>query len=212
MPALVRAYEAAHPGSHVTVTYGASGEVARQVEAGAPIDVVLLAGEGPLERLVQRGRVDTASRRRVASNGLVLVGPRGGKVLTFETLLSLPEGERLAVGDPRTVPAGEYARDYLAALGEWDALQPHLVYGGNVAATLVYARRGEAAAAVVYRTEARGMDDLVVLDVAKGPRAPRPVVVGGSVRGGRAEADEFLRFAASDGARDLLVSFGFDPP
>jgi molybdate transport system substrate-binding protein len=72
------------------------------------------------------------------------------------------------VGDPRTVPAGEYARDYLRAKGVWDALQPRLVMGANVAAVLAYARRGEAVAAVVYDTELHGLDDLVALDTATG--------------------------------------------
>ena len=212
MPELVRGYEAHHPGRHVAVTYGASGELKHQVAAGAPVDAVFFAGARPVDELIAEGRVDAASRRVVASNTLVLVGRAGGRPLTFASLTALPPGERLAVGDPRTVPAGEYARDYLTALGEWDALAPRLVYGANVAAVLVYARRGEAAAAIVYRTEARGTTDLVVLDEARGPAAPEPKVVAGRVKEGRPEAVEFIAFVRSEDGEKTLADFGFGPP
>jgi molybdate transport system substrate-binding protein len=212
MPELVRVYEGTHPTSHVAATYGASGDLRRQVEGGAPLDAVFFAGPKPLDELVREGRVEASSRHVVASNSLVLVGPKGAPALTFGSLAALPEGARVAVGDPRTVPAGEYARDFLTALGEWDALQPRLVLGSNVAAVLVYARRGEANAAVVYRTELRGVTDLVELDEARGPHAPHPTVVAGAVRGGHAEAGDFLDFVASPAGVSIFASFGFGPP
>jgi molybdate transport system substrate-binding protein len=211
-PELVRAYEALHAGQHVAATYGASGDLRKQVEVGAPVDAVLFAGARPLDELVKEGRVEGATRRVVASNEIVLVGSRGGAAFTFASLNTLAKDERLAVGDPRTVPAGEYARDYLMALGEWDALQPHLVFGSNVAATLVYVRRGEATVAVVYRTELREAADLVVMDAAHGVLAPHPTVVGGVVHGGRPGAGDFLNFVASPEGEKVLASFGFGPP
>ncbi len=212
VPALIHAYEAAGPAGHprVTATYAASGDLKKQVEAGAPLDAVLLAGARPLDELAAEGRVDAASRRTLASNELVLVGKRAA-ALTFDTLTTLPAGEHLAVGDPRTVPAGEYARDYLRGLGEWDALEPRLVLGANVAAVLVYARRGEAAAAIVYRTELRGVTDLAILDAAHGPSAPHPKVVAATVTGGKPGAAAFLEFVASPAGQQVLASFGFGP-
>jgi molybdate transport system substrate-binding protein len=212
MPELVRAYTSVHPGSHVAVTYGASGDLKAQVEAGAPIDAVLFAGDKPLDELISGGRVDRASRTIVASNELVLVGKKAGPPLTFATLTKIADRDQLAVGDPRTVPAGQYARDFLTKLGEWRALESRLVYGSSVAAVLVYARRGEAVAGIVYRTELRGVDDLVVLDAASGPGAPHPKVVAGVVRGGSADADAFLAFVTSPGGEQVLASFGFGAP
>jgi molybdate transport system substrate-binding protein len=210
MPELVHAYEVGHPREHVYVTYGASGDLRRQVEAGAPVDVVVFAAGRPVDALAAEGRVDRETRRVVASNELVLVGRKGSRPLTFATLTTLPPEARLAVGDPRTVPVGEYARDYLTTLGEWDSLQSRLVLGANVAAVLVYARRGEVDAAIVYRTELRGVTDLVALDEAKGAGAPHPEVVGGRVHGGT--PSDFLTFAASPAGAAVLASFGFGPP
>jgi molybdate transport system substrate-binding protein len=214
LPELARAYQAHHPGARVTATYGASGDLKKQVEGGAPVDAVLFAAAQPVDDLVAKGLAEASSRRVVATNALVLVGPRGGKPLTFATLDALPPGEHLAVGDPGAVPAGAYARSFLVALGEWPALQGRLVLGGDVAAVLAYARRGEVAAAVVYRTELRGIDDVVVLDEARGPSAPRPEVVGAVVRGARAagEAGAFLGFVAAPEGQKILGDFGFGPP
>lgn len=214
LPELTRAYQGSHPGVRVAATYGASGDLKKQVEGGAPIDAVIFAGARPVDELVAAGRAEAATRVVVATNQLVLIGPRGGRPLTFATLDALPPGEMVAIGDPGAVPAGQYARAYLEKLGKWQALTGRLVLGGDVAAVLAYARRGEVAAAVVYRTELRGVDGVVLLDEARGPDAPRPEVVAAVVSGARAaaEARAFLAFVGSPEGQGLLASYGFGPP
>src|SRR5689334_19175634 len=103
--------------ARLTATYGASGELARQVEGGAGVDVVVFAAKDPIDRLVQGGLVEGLTTRVVATNELVLIGKVGGPKLTFETVTSLPAGERIAIGDPGAVPAGRYAREALTRLG-----------------------------------------------------------------------------------------------
>ena len=214
LPELAHAYEAGHPGVHLTATFGASGTLKKQVEGGAPVDAVIFAAAAPVDELAASGRVDPASRRVLAGNALVLIGPPGGPALTFATLASLPPGEHLAIGDPGAVPAGDYARAWLKTLGTWDALQGRLVLGGDVAAVLAYVRRGEVPAAIVYRTEVRGVADVVVLDEARGPTAPRPAVVGAVVTGARGagEAGSFLAFVGSGEGQRILGELGFGPP
>lgn len=214
LPELARAYQATHPGARVAATYGASGDLKKQVEGGAPLDAMIFASARPVDELVAAGRAEATSRVVLATNQLVLIGPRGGPRLTFATLGALPAGEMLAIGDPGAVPAGQYARDYLQRLDKWKALTGRLVLGGDVAAVLTYARRGEVAAAVVYRTELRGIDGIVLLDEASGPAAPRPEVVAAVVRGARAaaEARAFLAFAGAPEGQRILASYGFGPP
>lgn len=217
LPELIRAHQARHPGVRLTATYGASGDLKKQVEGGAPIDAVIFAAAQQVDDLGAAGHVDPATRKVLATNQLVLIGPRGAKRAeppTFATLASLPAGEHVAIGDPGAVPAGAYARSWLTALGVWQALQGRLVLGGDVAAVLAYARRGEVAAAVVYRTEVRGVDDVVVLDEARGQGAPRPEVVSAVVRGAKAagEAGAFLAFVGSPEGQRILADFGFGPP
>jgi molybdate transport system substrate-binding protein len=214
MPELTKAFAERHPGIRIAATYGASGDLRKQVEGGAPIDAVVLANSQPVDELIANGRLDPPSRRVLATNQLVLIGPKGAKDLTFATLDALPAGERLAIGDPGSVPAGQYARDALKALGKWDALRGRLVFGGDVAAVLAYARRGEVAAAIVYRTETRGIDDVVVLDQAVGPWAPRAEVVAAAVNDSKAslQAHEFIEFVASPEGQRILAASGFGAP
>jgi molybdate transport system substrate-binding protein len=213
VPALVDAFSALHPGARVVVTYGASGEISKQVEGGAGVDLVMLAAADPVDRLIRDGHVDAASRRVVATNELVLVGRAGGPRLTFATLDALPGGERLAIGDPGAVPAGSYAREALGKLGLWTKLEGRMVLGGNVAAVLAYVERGEAPVGIVYRTEVEGAKGIEVLDVARGEWAPRPEVVGGMVKSSRAHARAamLLDFVASPDGQRLFAQYGFGP-
>jgi molybdate transport system substrate-binding protein len=201
LPALIAQY-----GRRVAATYAASGELRKQVEAGAPVDAVLLASPEPVDQLIGEGLADAASRRVFATNQLVLVGA-GKTRVTFDTLDRLPPSELVAIGDPRSVPAGQYARDLLVKLGKWDALQGHLVLGGDVTAVLAYARRGEVTAAVVYATDAASVNDVHVLDRA---RSAATQLVAAATKSGRGRA--FVDFLGTSAASVTLSRFGFGAP
>jgi molybdate transport system substrate-binding protein len=213
-PALISAYAAKHPGAKIAATYGASGDLQKQVEGGAPIDGVLFASAKPVDALIEKGLADAKTRRVLATNTLVLIGPKGAKPLTFETIDAVPATEKIAIGDPGAVPAGQYAKVALEKLGKWSAIQGRVVFGGDVAAVLAYARRGEVAAAIVYKTEIRGIEDVALLAEASGAWAPRVEVVAGVVKDGKAgaEAAAFLDFVASPEGQRILGELGFGPP
>jgi molybdate transport system substrate-binding protein len=215
LPEIALRYERSHPGQKVTMTFGASGELRQEVVGGAPVDVVVFAGASPVDDLVGHGLVEAPSRAVLATNALVLIGPRDGKrKLSFATLTSVPMEEKVAIGDPRSVPAGQYAETALENLHEWDALKGRLVYGSDVSAVLAYARRREVAAAIVYKTELHGITDVEVLDQLGEGLAPRPEVVAGLVKGSRvhAAAAGFLGYLEGPEGRDALVKYGFGAP
>lgn len=214
LPELIRLHEERRAGAKIRATYGASGDLQKQVEGGAPIDGVIFASARPVDALIARGLAEAGARRVIATNTLILIGPAGGKPVTIETLDTLPAGERIAVGDPGAVPAGQYAKETLQKLGLWDRLAGRLVLGGDVGAVLAYARRGEVAAAFVYRTEIRGVEGVVELDEAKGSAAPRVEVVATVIKGapGADEARAFLDFLSSAEGQAALAGLGFGPP
>jgi molybdate transport system substrate-binding protein len=213
MPELVDSFAKETRDARVTVTYGGSGMLRRQVEAGAPIDVVMLAGEEPVDRLIEGGFARAASRRLLALNELVVITPRGGVDVRFESLHLLPAGEWVAVGDPESVPAGRYARDALRQLGTWNALEPRLVHAPHVAAVLALTRRGEAAAGIVYRTDALGLSDVEIRDVARAPWAPVPRVVAAVTRDARDPegGTALLDWAGGAEGRAIFQRHGFLP-
>lgn len=216
MPELERAWRAEHPGEALTFTFGGSGELRRQVETGAPIDAVVFAHPEPVASLVAQGRVRSGSERDVARNTLVLVGRRAtdrrdGARRTLRTLGALPEGAWLAIGEPRTVPAGKYAQALLESLGLWESLSGRMVFAKDVSAVLTYVRRGEAEVGLVYRTDVIDLDDVEVLD------APAGEVSGANARYVAAavspRAKAFVDFVATaPGARAIWTRHGFGAP
>lgn len=211
MPELAQAFQR-KSGIRVSITYGASWDLAAAVEDGTALDAVVLASAAPVDRLVAGGHADAGSRRELAHNGLVLVSRDANSDLRFANLDELRPGTRIGVGDPKRVPAGRYARDYLSAIGVWNAMQPYAVYGGDVAAVLALAQRGAVTAAIVYRTDARAASGIQVLDEATGPHAPVATVVGAAVHGALAgEGGRFLAFVASPEGQTILRRHGFEP-
>jgi molybdate transport system substrate-binding protein len=210
MPDLAKAY-AQKQGVTVSPTYGASGSLRQQVEAGAPVDAVAFASADPVDALVKSGRVDRDSVRVVARNELVLIGSKGGPALTFATLDAAPPGERIAIGDPSVVPAGSYAQKALKGLGVWSRVEGRLVLAADVGAVLAYVRNKEAVVGIAYRTEVMAAPDVVLLDVASGDWAPRPEVVTAFVTGSR-EGRDFTEFLSTPEAQSIFRAHGFGAP
>ncbi len=212
MPALSEAFHR-RSGVHVSITYGASWDLASAVERGTELDAVVLASGASVDRLIQGGHADAGSRRELARNGLVLVSRDAASNIRFATMNKLRPGTRVGLGDPKSVPAGRYARRYLTSIGVWNAMQPYAIYGGDVAVVLAMALRGEVSVAIVYRTDAREAGGVTVLDTATGPSAPVPTVVGATVHGAhrRGPAGRFLAFVASPEGQKILQRYGFEP-
>ena len=145
------------------LSFAASSTLARQIEQGAPADIFISADEAWMDYLARRGRIDAASRRVLATNRLVVVRagpPRAGEppedvaALRGALLAGEPDA-RIATGDPAHVPVGLYAEAALRRLGLWSAVDPRLVRADNVRSALAFVERGEAAAGIVYATDAR---------------------------------------------------------
>jgi molybdate transport system substrate-binding protein len=141
----------------VRVSVGGSGAIARQVDQGAPADVVMLANPDWMDWLEQRGRLVPGSRLAPFGNTLVLVGPPGAPPLPSVTpedvLERLGSDGRFAIGEHRSVPAGQYAKDWLTASGLWEPLRPRLAEVENVRAALALVSRGEVPLAIVYTSD-----------------------------------------------------------
>ncbi len=146
----------ARTGIHVALNFGGSNSLARQVLAGAPVDVFISADEDQMRALEAAGRIAAGTRVDLLTNRLVVVTPPGRRppIRTPQDLLS-PSVRRVALGDPAAVPAGVYARRYFERLGLWAALLPKIVPGTSVRAALAAVDSNEADAAVVYATDAR---------------------------------------------------------
>lgn len=214
MADLERDFEASHD-VDVEFVFGASGQLAAQIESGAPADVFVSAADAQVGALAQHGRVVPESRTLVAHNELVLVVPATAKdaITRFEDLGS-DRVKRLACGEPKSVPAGMYARQVLSRLQLESAVAEKLVLGANVRQVLDYVARGEADAGIVYRTDARASKDVrIVAEAEQSWHEPinyPAVVVKGSDE--QQLAAEFIAAMKSEAGRAALTKQGFSLP
>jgi molybdate transport system substrate-binding protein len=213
---LGRTFMASHPGVTLRYNFGASGDLQKQIEAGAPVDVFLSAAQRQMDDLEKQKLIVASTRRAFARNVLVVVKPADSSV-DLSKVNDLLESRvvHIAIGNPKTVPAGQYAEESLRALGLWDRVQPKLVFAENVRQVLDYVARGEVEVGFVYATDATTRAQ----GVKEAFRAPddsyRPVVYPGAVVAASKQpalAQAFLDLLASPQGRAVLSRFGFQPP
>ena len=203
-------------GTAVSLSYAGTSALARQIDAGAPADVVLSANVDWMDWLEDRDRLAPGTRRDLLRNGLVLIAPAdSGAPATVSidaslTLGPLLDGGRLAMAFVDAVPAGIYGRAALTSLGLWEAAEPQVAQFDNVRSALAAVSVGAAPLGIVYRTDAAADPRVRVLgSFPADSHAPIIYPVAGLGSEMSAEARAFLDFLFSGRAGDLFEAQGF---
>ncbi len=204
-------------GAPVRVVLAASSTLARQIARGAPADLYLSANRAWMDHLAHGDGIEPDSRVDLVGNRLVLIAPMGRPfdieiVPGFALVEALGSG-RLAMGDPDHVPAGIYAKDVLTRLEIWAAVAPKAAFAADVRGALVLVERGEAAAGIVYASDAAENPGVSV--VARFPAALHaPIVYPLAIVRGRATPAviAFHHYLQGDVARGLFLARGFSGP
>ncbi|CAN5437632.1 molybdate ABC transporter substrate-binding protein [soil metagenome] len=199
--------------THVRFTFGGSGELAAQIAQGAPIDLFISAAQDQIDQLARANVVDGASRVVIARNRMVLIVPVSAKnpPASFNDLQDGAKTKTIAIGQPRTVPAGKYASQILA---HFRMSTQRLIYGTNVRQVLGYVERGEVSAGLVYHTDAMLAGDKVKVVANAEESMHDPIVYPAILIRGSANAAaaaEFLTFLRSEPAQKVLIGNGFVP-
>jgi molybdate transport system substrate-binding protein len=191
---VARGWEAAG-GEHVVFNFAGSNVLARQIRAGAPVDVFLSADLRTMDSI--RGELETPVP--LLGNTLVVMSNR--PLMSLRDLSPL----KVAIGDPSAVPAGVYAQKALQRAG----VQPAIIPCENVRAALAAVESGAADAAIVYATDAR-LAKRTRAALALDEQAVYPIAV---VRGAKhAEAARrFVDYCRSDAAMRVFIAQGFRP-
>jgi molybdate transport system substrate-binding protein len=206
--------EAVYKKSHTTVdfanNFGSSGILAGQIAQGAPVDVFLSAATKPMDTLEENGLLATGSRRTLLRNSLVLIAPRDSHLRDFQGLTD-QSIRVIALGDPASVPAGQYGRQTLASLGVWGRINSKLVLGKDVRQVLTYVETGQADAGLVYATDALASTKIRV--VASAPESSHEPIVypAAVVKGSHGEeaARRFVEYLAGPAAQATFKKYGF---
>jgi molybdate transport system substrate-binding protein len=200
-------------GGSVAFSFDSSARLAKQVEAGAPVDLVFFADRETLNGLDRKGLLAAGTPRDLLGNSLVVVVPAAATwVPTSPADLASPSLVHLAVAADN-VPAGKYARAALQESGVWTDVEPKVVPGDNVRTTLAWVTRGEAEAGIVYATDARAEPNVKTAFTFPATSHPLIVytaaVVGASPHA--AQANAFLAYCASPEGMAAFTAHGFTP-
>jgi len=199
-------------GDRVVFNFGASSVLARQIEEGAPADIFFSADEAKMDGLEKLGLILKETRRSRLSNSLVIV-------VAADSPLQVPSAhdlagdkvKRIALADPKAVPAGVYARAYLEKARLWPAVERKIVPTENVRAALAAVESGNVDAGIVYKTDARISRKVRVTCEVKpeeGPPISYPMAV--VKESSRIEAGKrFVRHLDSGEAGRVFEKYGF---
>lgn len=160
---IATAWKATHKDDDIKTSFAASSTLAKQIEAGAPADIFASADKKWMDYLGERNLVDKASRRELLGNTLVLIAPASKPLTVTVQKDAVPDFTgRLCIGDPASVPAGIYAKQALQNLGWWPALEKRYVGTEDVRTALAFVERAECPLGIVYETDARISDKVVI--------------------------------------------------
>ena len=203
-------------GVRALFNFAASGVLQRQIETGAPVDVFAGAAPAQMDGLERAGLIVAGTRAVFARNTLVLIVP-AETALSIQGFADLerPEVTRVAIGNPATVPAGQYAREALTGLGLWEKLRTRYILAENVRQVLDYVSRGEVDAGVVYSTDAAVAGSRVRVAAVVPAQLHQEILYPIAVVRGSSHveaATAFVRLVLSPAGRSILARYGFGIP
>ncbi len=210
-----RLYESKNAGAKVVFNFGASGDLAKQIEGGAPVDIFASAAPKDMNLLEEKSMISAGSRADFAKNSVVLIQPLSSKleIRKFEDLMK-PEIKKISIGNPQSVPAGRYAQEILTHFKIWDSMKDKLIFAENVRQVLDYIVRNEVDAGIVYLTDAKSKEKDVRIVATAPPESHKPVIYPlGVIKDSKNEASAkaFIALILSEEGGKILQKYGFEP-
>lgn len=211
MKEIIARFEEENPNITVEGTYDSSGKLQTQIEEGMEADIFLSAATKQMNALKEENLVDSDSIVELLENKVVLVVPTGSNtnVTSFE---DVQNAETIALGDPESVPAGQYAKEIFESLGIYEDVANKASFGTNVTEILNWVAEGSADAGVVYATDAASTDKVsVIAEAPEGTLAQKVIYPLGLVSASENKdaAKIFIEFLQSEEATSILEGYGF---
>lgn len=204
-------YTQEKPNVTITYNFGASGALQQQIEQGAPVDIFFSAASKQMDALQEQGLLIASTRKNLLTNQLVLITPKSATPISDFKNLTDASVKKVALAEPKSVPAGKYAQEVLTSLGIFDKVKPKTVFAKDVRQVLNYVETGNVDAGIVYETDAKVSKKVkVVATAAANLHSPiiYPVAVLKRSQNG-AIANEFIQFLDRDQAKTVFEKYGF---
>ncbi|MEG0215122.1 MAG: molybdate ABC transporter substrate-binding protein, partial [Hungatella sp.] len=182
-----------------------------QIEEGLEADVFMSAAMKQMNALKDKSLVDADSIVELLENKIVLItgASSDSAMKKFEDIV---QGKTIAIGDPESVPAGQYAKEALTTLKLWDQVEKKASLGTNVTEVLNWVAEGSADAGIVYATDAAVNDQVkVIAEAPAGSLSKKVIYPVGIVTASRQKeaAQLFVDFLQSQEAMNVFKEYGF---
>lgn len=200
--------------SNVRLNYnfGSSGSLQRQIEQGAPVDIFFSAATKQMDALQTKDRIVAETRKNLLSNQIVLIAPNDKNMIQEFADLTKADVKRIAIGEPKSVPAGEYSKQVLDYYQIWQRIEPKMIFGKDVRSVLAYIESGNVDAGLVYATDAKISDKVKVIGTAPSQSYQSILYPVAVIKDSKKmeESQAFIQFLASSQAQKIFEKYGFE--
>lgn len=206
-------YEKQHPDVKLVYNFGSSGALQSQIEQGAPADVFISAAQKQMDALEEKNLIDKSTRRDLLENKVVLIVPKDSS-LALQDFADVAGDtvEKIALGEPKSVPVGQYSEEIFTNLNVLDKVKAKAVYASDVRQVLGWVETGEVDCGIVYATDAAISDKVKVLLTAPAD-THKPVIYPAAMVSSSQNpeiAKDFLAFLNEDEQKAILEKYGFE--
>lgn len=204
-------YNQTQPNVTLRYNFASSGALQQQIENGAPTDIFIAAAEKQMDALQQKNLIAPASRRNLLTNRLVLVVPKTSTGVTNLQSLKDIRVKRIAIGNPRSVPAGQYSEEALKKQGLWNSLKPKFVLANTVRQVLQFVESNNVQAGFVYVTDAKTSSKVKVVQMIPA-NLHTPIVYPIALvkrSKNQTSARTFIQFLSGTKAKQIFQKYGF---
>jgi len=208
---LIPLFEKEYPGIKVEGTYDSSGKLQTQIEEGLEADIFMPASTRQMMSLEEKNLIDADSVIKLIENKIVLIthAENMDKLTKFGDIIN---SKTVALGDPESVPIGQYAKEALTTIGIWEEIKAKASFGTNVTEVLNWVAEGSADAGIVYSTDAATTDRVVVIaEAPEGSLSEKVIYPVGIVMASakKEAAKKFIKFLESYEATGIFEKYGF---
>ncbi|MFV0352314.1 MAG: molybdate ABC transporter substrate-binding protein [Oscillospiraceae bacterium] len=210
---IIPAFQAEYPWVTVTGVYDSSGKLQTQIEEGLDADVFMSAATKQMTALVDGSYIAQDEVVDLLENRIVLIAPADSDT-TIDSFEKITEAGTIALGDPESVPVGQYSKEALTSLGIWDAALAKASLGTNVTEVLNWVAEGSADVGIVYATDAATTDKVkVIAEAPEGSLATKVIypIAPLSASANKEAADLFVAFLQTPEMLEVFKSYGFVP-
>ena len=212
MNELAELYGKDNPNVKIVFNFGSSGALQQAIENGGDTDLFYSAAQKQMNALDEKGELAEGTRKDLLRNEVVLIVPADSDkdIKSYDDVAS-DKVEKIALGEPKGVPVGQYSEEIFTAMGILDAVKAKAVYGSDVRQVLAWTESGEVDCGVVYATDAAISDKVKVICAAP-EGTHKPVIYPAAVIKSSKNLDaakKFLDFTSSDAAKKVFEKYGF---